>query len=40
MRRQALVEFNKVAERERDDKIIAYFYREKLARRLVIGLED
>jgi len=40
LRRQALVEFNKVMEREKDDAIIEYFYREKLARRLVISLDD
>lgn len=40
MRRQALVEFNKVASNEKSDDIIAYYYREKLARRLVIGLDD
>ena len=27
-------------DRERNDKIIEHYYREKLARRLVIGLED
>ena len=40
MRRQALVEFNKQMEREKNDAIIEYFYREKLARRLVLSLED
>jgi hypothetical protein len=29
-----------VAEREKSDDIVCYFYREKLARRLVIALED
>ena len=40
MRRQALVEFNKVVDREKNDAIIEYFFREKLVRRLVICLED
>ena len=29
-----------MAEREKSDDILSYFYREKLARRLVIALED
>lgn len=40
MRRQALVEFNKVIEREQNKEVIEYYFREKLARRLVIALED
>lgn len=40
LRRQALVEFNKVMDREKDDVVIEYYYREKLARRLVIALDD
>lgn len=40
MRRQALVEFNKAAVNEKSDQIIQYYYREKLARRLVIALDD
>jgi len=40
LRRQALVEFNKVVDREKNDAIIEYFFREKLVRRLVICLED
>jgi hypothetical protein len=40
LRRQALVEFKKAAENERNDKVLEYYYRDKLVRRLVIGLED
>jgi hypothetical protein len=40
LRRQALVEFNKAASQEKNEQVLAYFFREKLARRLVIGLED
>jgi len=40
LRRQALVEFNKVIEREQNKEVIEYYFREKLARRLVIALED
>ena len=40
MRRQALSEFNKIASNEKNDAFVAYFYREKLVRRLVIALED
>jgi len=35
-----LVEFNKVIDKERNEKVIEFFYRERLARRLVIALED
>jgi len=40
LRRQALVEFNKIIEREKNEKVIEFFYRERLARRLVIAPED
>jgi len=40
LRRQALVEFNKVIEKEKNEKVIEFFYRERLARRLVIALDD
>ena len=40
LRRQALVEFNKALDREKSDQIVELFFRERLARRLVIGLED
>lgn len=40
MRRQALAEFSKIASNEKNNEFIAYFYREKLVRRLVIALED
>lgn len=35
-----MVEFNKVMEREKNDAIVELFFRERLARRLVISLED
>lgn len=35
-----MVEFNKVIDKERNEKVIEFFYRERLARRLVIALED
>lgn len=35
-----MVEFKKAAENERNDKVLEYYYRDKLVRRLVIGLED
>lgn len=34
------MEFNRVAEKEPSDKILAQYYRDKLVRRLVIGLDD
>ena len=40
LRRQALVEFNKVLEKEKNDGIVEFFFRERLARRLVISLDD
>ena len=40
LRRQALVEFNKVCEKEKSDEIWQFFFREKLVRRLIIVLED
>jgi hypothetical protein len=40
LRRQALLEFNKSLNAEKDDKIVEYFYRERLVKRLVIILED
>jgi hypothetical protein len=40
LRRQALVEFKKVSANEKNDEIMNYYYREKLARRLVIALDD
>ena len=40
LRRQALNEFNKVIERERSNEVIELFFRDKLVRRLIIGLED
>ena len=40
MRRQALAEFNKVLEKEKSNAIVEFFFREKLARRLVISLDD
>jgi len=40
LRRQALVEFNKVIDGKTSDPIIEFFFREKLVRRLVLGLED
>ena len=41
LRRQALVEFNKVIDsRVETDQLIEFYYREKLVRRLVLTLED
>lgn len=41
MRRQALIEFNKVIETKAvPDELIEFYYREKLVRRLVLTLED
>lgn len=41
LRRQALVEFNKLIDSQKiSNAIIEFYYREKLARRLVITLED
>jgi len=40
LRRQALVEFNKVIDGKTSDPIIEFFFREKLVRRLVLALED
>ena len=41
LRRQALVEFNKVIDsRTETDELIEFYYREKLVRRLVLTLED
>ena len=41
LRRQALVEFNKVIESTAvSDELMAFYYREKLVRRLILTLED
>ena len=41
MRRQALVEFNKVIDSGSvSDELIDFYYREKLVRRLILTLED
>jgi len=40
LRRQALAEFSKVLEKEKSNAIVEFFFREKLARRLVISLDD
>ena len=40
LRRQALNEFNKVMDREKDTQIIDCFYRDKLVRRTIICLDD
>lgn len=40
MRRQALVEFKKVSANEKSLPILTLYYRDKLARRLVLSLED
>jgi hypothetical protein len=41
LRRQALIEFNKLMDRTNlKDQTIEFYYREKLVRRLVISLED
>lgn len=41
LRRQALVEFNKVIDTKTEtDELIEFYYREKLVRRLVLTLED
>lgn len=40
LRRQALTEFKKAMANEKSDGIVNLYYRDKLARRLVIGLED
>lgn len=41
LRRQALVEFNKVIDSSAvTDQLIEFYYREKLVRRLIMTLED
>jgi len=41
LRRQALIEFNKVIDsKEFADDLVEFYYREKLIRRLVLTLED
>ena len=41
LRRQALIEFNKVIDTKTEtDELIEFYYREKLVRRLVLTLED
>lgn len=41
LRRQALVEFNKVIDSSSvSDELIEFYYREKLVRRLIMTLED
>ena len=41
LRRQALVEFNKVIDSAAiTDELIEFYYREKLVRRLILTLED
>lgn len=41
LRRQALVEFNKVIDSTSiSDEMIEFYYREKLVRRLILSLED
>jgi hypothetical protein len=40
LRRQALAEFSKVLEKEKSNAIVEFFFRERLARRLVISLDD
>ena len=41
MRRQALIEFNKVIGSSTvTDQLIEFYYREKLVRRLIMTLED
>ena len=40
IRRQALNEFKKAVNNTKDDKILIYFYRERLCKRLVLCLED
>ena len=41
LRRQALVEFDKVIDTKAEtDELIEFYYREKLVRRLVLTLED
>ena len=40
LRRQALVEFSKAMDKESSDSVVELFFRERLARRLVISLED
>lgn len=40
IRRQALNEFKKAVNNTKNDKILIYFYRERLCKRLVLCLED
>jgi hypothetical protein len=40
IRRQALNDFKKAVNNTKDDKILIYFYRERLCKRLVLCLED
>ncbi len=40
IRRQGLEGVRKSLKDEKDDKIVEFFYRERLAKRLVITLED
>ena len=41
LRRQALVEFNKVIDSTSvSDDVLEFYYREKLVRRLILTLED
>lgn len=40
IRRQALNEFNKALDNEKDKQIIEFFYRERLVKRLILTLED
>ena len=40
LRRQALTELTKTLKNESNDAIVTFFFRERLAKRLVIALED
>jgi hypothetical protein len=40
IRRQALTELKRSINKEKSDAIVAYFYRERLIKRLVLCLED
>lgn len=40
LRRQALNEFKKVGRSVKNDKLMEFYYREKLCKRLVLCLED
>ena len=40
IRRQGLTELRKAVQNHKDEKVLVYFYRERLCKRLVICLED